>query len=120
MLTSPSAQPAAPAAAAARTVRRRATSRRVRLVDRLTTWLITGGGILVIVAVLAIMVFLVVVVLPLFRGATVSPARRAQVLTPMEANDLVLAEVDEYRRGGMALERDGRGGRLRPRYRRRS
>ncbi len=107
MVTSSPARDAAPAVVATRTVRRRATSRRVQLVDRLTTWLITAGGILVIIAVLAIMVFLVVVVLPLFRGATVSAERQVQVLTPMEAKDLVLAEVDEYRRGAMALERNG-------------
>src|SRR5688572_23418364 len=108
MVTSSSAQPAASAASAARVTRRRATSWRVRFVDRMTTWLITSGGVLVMVAVLAIMVFLVVVVVPLFRGASVSEPRQAQVLTPEEAKELLVAEVDEYRRGGLALERDGR------------
>ena len=106
MVTSSSAQPAAPRQRH-QDSRRRATSWRVRLVDRMTTWLITSGGVLVIVAVMAIMVFLVVVVVPLFRGASVSAPRQAQVLTPEEAKELLVAEVDEYRRGGMALERDG-------------
>src|SRR5688572_26719835 len=105
MVTSSSAQPAASAASAARVTRRRATSWRVRFVDRMTTWLITSGGVLVMVAVLAIMVFLVVVVVPLFRGASVSEPRQAQVLTPEEAKELLVAEVDEYRRGGLARER---------------
>jgi phosphate transport system permease protein len=103
MLSSPPARAAAPAT----TARRRTTSRRVLLVDRLTTAIISTGGILVIVAVLAILVFLAIVVWPLFRGATVSPPRSKPVLAAAEAKNLVSAELDEYKKLGMALQRNG-------------
>jgi phosphate transport system permease protein len=106
MLSAPPARAAAPATPATPS-RRRTTSRRVLLVDRLTTAIISTGGILVIVAVLAILVFLALVVWPLFRGATVETPRSAPVLAATEASQLVSADIDEYKRRGMALERDG-------------
>jgi phosphate transport system permease protein len=103
MLSAPPARAAAPTTAA----RRRATSRRVLLIDRLTTAIISTGGILVIVAVLAILVFLALVVWPLFRGATVTAPRSTPVLAAAETSALVSAEVDEYKKQGLALGRDG-------------
>jgi phosphate transport system permease protein len=52
-------------------------------------------------------VFLAAVVWPLFGGAVVSSPRRAQILTPREAQALVFAEIDEKKTVGVALGRDG-------------
>jgi phosphate transport system permease protein len=100
---------ATPARAATRptTARRRITSRRVLLVDRLTTAVISTGGIAVIVAVLGILVFLAVVVWPLFRGASVTAPRSTPVLAAAATGTLVSADIDEYKKRGLALARDG-------------
>ncbi len=87
--------------------KRRTTSRAVHLVDRLTTGVITLGGLLVIVAVLGIMVYLVSVVIPLFRGATVQPASH-YTLFPAGVPDLLFIELNEYKTHGLYLERSGR------------
>lgn len=59
--------------AAARTTRRRATLRRVRLADRSAALVITIGGLGVIVAVLGMLVFLAAEVVPLFGRGEVTP-----------------------------------------------
>ena len=87
--------------------RKRKTSGAVRLVDKLTTGIITGGGVLVIVAVLGILVFLGLVVLPLFRGAKISEPTHAQLLTPEQAAKVLFVELNEYKDAGMALDADG-------------
>ena len=49
------------------------TARSTLLIDRCMTWLITIGGLGVIIAVLGIFVFILWQVLPLFQGASVRP-----------------------------------------------
>lgn len=86
----------------------RKTSPAVRLVDKLSTVIITAGGILVIIAVLGILVYLVTVVVPLFRGATVGKPTRYPLFPPGEGRDLLFAELNEYKTLGFALESNGR------------
>ena len=88
--------------------RARKTSSAVRLVDKLTTRIITAGGILVIVAVLGILVFLAAVVVPLFRGAKISEPHHVQLFTPEQAANVLFGELNEYKNLGMALDRNGR------------
>jgi phosphate transport system permease protein len=84
----PTVTPPAPATSAAR------TSKRVIVVDRLAGFVVRGGGLLVIAAVLGILVFLVVTVLPLFGSARVEP--RAVARVPVTAPVRLLA-TDEHR-----------------------
>lgn len=91
----------------AATPRRRQTRPIVHLVDRLTTLVITIGGVLVIVAVLGILVYLVSVVLPLFRPARVE-ARKQFALFSETAPTLLWFEADIYRTRGLFVEANGR------------
>lgn len=86
----------------------RKTSPRVRMTDKLTTAVITGGGILVIVAVLGIMVFLAAVVLPLFRSAEISEPTSYRLFAANAPPDLLFIELDEHKTRGLMLERNGR------------
>lgn len=79
----------------------RTTARRVLVVDRLAGFVVRGGGMLVIVAVIGILVFLVATVLPLFRGATTTE-RPVAGTVPVEGPAAILA-VDEYRMLGLAI-----------------
>ena len=97
----PSSAPAAPQAF------RRKTSRTVQLVDRLTTIVITTGGLMVVVAVLGIMVYLTSVVLPLFRGATIHDPVQYPLLTPDRLDSILFVELDEYQRRGVWLDKTG-------------
>ena len=83
----------------------RTTRRSVLLLDRLANWTITIGGLLVIVAVAAIMVFLAQVVVPLFTGARILAYDGYQVALPSDV--IVMAGADEYRTIGIALTRSG-------------
>src|SRR5262249_41064664 len=74
--------------------RKRSTSWVVRLTDLLARALITVGGIGTIGAVTLVCVFLVWVVVPLFRGAEITPPRQ---LTPEAAGQSVREGLDEYR-----------------------
>jgi phosphate transport system permease protein len=94
--------PAAPARAIARK-----TSLTVRLVDKLTTFLITTGGLMVIVAVVGIMVYLVSVVIPLFRGASVQSAGNYSLLGAGQVGDIRMLLVDEHQEHGVLLDRKG-------------
>jgi len=86
---------------------RRQTSRAVRWIDRLTTHVITTGGIMVIVAVLGIMVYLVTVVVPLFRSAQVGAPLRYPLLNAAQTTAALFVEVDEYQATGLWLDRAG-------------
>ncbi len=104
-LTEPS--PSAPSAAP-QSARSRKTRPVVKFVDQLSTAVITGGGIMVILAVLGIMVYLTSVVVPLFGGAKVEPPNSYPLLSAEQVRDLLLVEINEYQTLGMALERNGK------------
>jgi len=95
-----------PAAPMARP-RARQTSRAVRVVDKLTTWGITVGGLMVIVAVIGILVYLVSVVLPLFRGAQIKAVGDYPLLSPDRAAQLWTVQLDEHQQRGFTLDRQG-------------
>ncbi len=94
-----------PNAAGRRARRNRVTSKRVHLVDSVTSVVINVGGVGVIAAVLGILVYLVVVVLPLFSGAKISPSSVATLEGPGNPKHFLMAEVDEYR-SMLAVVRD--------------
>jgi phosphate transport system permease protein len=71
-----------------------AFQRRVKLIDLIARGLITVSGIGIIAAVLGIGVFLFLEILPLLRGARLSPGVERAVLAPAAVPHLVL--VDEY------------------------
>jgi len=83
----------------------RKTKKSVILASKISTMVITGGGILVIVAVLGILLFLIAVVIPLFQGAKVNPSTSYKL--PLRDADLLFAEVDEYQSLGVVLSRNG-------------
>lgn len=84
----------------------RVTRTSVLVIDRIANWTITVGGLLVILAVAAIMLFLLQVVLPLFSGGRVESAHEYR-LDGLPA-DVVMTNADEYRTIGVALGADGR------------
>jgi phosphate transport system permease protein len=85
--------------------RRRKTSRAVRVGEFVSRLLITLGGIGTIIAVGTVCVFLVWVVVPLFRGGTVSPVGN---LPPPDRRDApLLTGLDEYQLLRWAVFPDG-------------
>ena len=89
------------------TRRRDKTTRRAVIVaDKIADWSIRVGGMMVILAVFAIMAFLVVVVWPLFTGAHVDAPKQFQVAGLR--TDALSARIDEYRTLGVQVARDGR------------
>lgn len=86
--------------------RKRKTRWTVLLADRVSTALITAGGIGTMVAVGMVCVFLVWVVLPLFQPAEVSQPHSAEPAWSQDSAPVHVA-VDEYRRIGYALLPDG-------------
>jgi len=90
-----------PAMAASRNA---ATPRRRLLADRLARWLVTAGGLAIIVSILGILVFILVVVWPLLRGAEVGPGVEGDVAV----GSLPAVRTDEYRSRLAALCPDGR------------
>jgi phosphate transport system permease protein len=86
--------------------RRRTTSRRVVLADRVARGLITVGGIATIVQVLTVMVFLLWVALPLLRGARLDRARDLPAASVGAAPLHFL--LDEGVRIGRTVTPDGR------------
>jgi phosphate transport system permease protein len=96
-----------PSAAGPRARRDRVTSKRVLLVDKLTSFVINVGGVAVIAAVLGILVYLVLVVLPLFSGAKISPSSLTALNGVGDPKQFVLVEVDEYRSVLAVMRRDG-------------
>jgi phosphate transport system permease protein len=73
----------------------RKTRRSVIVIDRAIDWIITVGGIGVIVAVFGIMAFLVEVVVPLFTGG--SAGARIENATSAANGNVLMSRVDEYK-----------------------
>ncbi len=73
--------------------------------ERIAKWVITVGGLLVILAVIGIMVFLLQVVAPLMSRGEVT-AERSFVLTPVE--DVAWVNADEFQSLAIRVTADGR------------
>ncbi|MFN3614332.1 MAG: ABC transporter permease subunit, partial [Rubrimonas sp.] len=88
-------------------VARRAKETRASVVygERIAKWVITVGGLLVILAVIGIMVFLVQVVTPLLARGEVTAAR-SYVLEPVE--DVAWVNADEFQSLAVRVTADGR------------
>ncbi len=86
--------------------RKRRTRLSVRIADRMSTFLITAGGIGTIVAVSLVCVFLVWTVLPLFERAKVANVRTFPH-NVAEDRTVLRVGVDEYRTMGWALMPNG-------------
>jgi len=82
------------------------TRRSVIVADKAADWIITVGGLGVILAVFGIMVFLLQVVVPLFTGGSVEGQRTARI-GDGQATALVDL-VDEYRSLSVAVYSDGK------------
>jgi len=96
-----------PNAAGRRARRDRVTSRKVHLVDKVTSVVINVGGVGVIAAVLGILVYLVLVVLPLFSGAKISPSSLAVLNGVGDPKQFLMVELDEYRSVVAVARQDG-------------
>ena len=83
----------------------RATRRSVLVADRTANVVITVGGLLVIVAVFAILLFLAKEALPLFGGGTVND-EKSYALAPV--SDMLWTNADEYQTMGLRIASDGR------------
>jgi len=84
---------------------------RLKRIDRAAVFVITMGGIAVVVAVLGILVFVAAEAVPLFRSASLTPAGEVRVpidLQPAAAEHLRAVGVDEYRKYLYAVEPAGR------------
>lgn len=84
--------------------REKKTARSVILGEKIAGWMITAGGLLVILAVVGIMVFLVQVALPLASGGKVDVHRTFTVTPP---KPLAWVSADEYRTLGVRITADG-------------
>ena len=83
---------------------------RLRRMDRAAVYLITLGGISVVVAVLGILVFIASEAIPLFRDAQVdfrSELRIGTALNATQARSLTAVGIDEYRRYVFTVEPSG-------------
>ena len=79
----------------------------VKVLDHVSRWLITVGGIGTIISVMAVCVFLIWVVLPLFLPARIDePVRSGPGAVAVSGVPLRLA-VNEFRELGWMLEKDG-------------
>jgi phosphate transport system permease protein len=85
--------------------RRRATSRGVRVAERVAGTLISIGGVGTIIAVTTICVFLVWVVVPLFGSGELVPAGGSSI--PGAAPAPLRLEVDEFRVLAWTVDREG-------------
>ncbi len=86
--------------------RRRTTSRTVALIDGLSRWTITIGGIATILAVATVCLFLFWVVLPLLRGGD-AEAATATGRRDAGAPAVIAAAEDAYRRVAWTLRENG-------------
>jgi len=84
------------------------TPRRRLILDRLARWIVSAGGLAIIVAILGILVFILLEVWPLLRSPRVTVARRLEV--PLAAPGAQIGAVlsDEHRAALAALTTDGR------------
>jgi phosphate transport system permease protein len=82
---------------------------RLKRIDRAAVFVITLGGLAVVVGVLGILVFIAAEALPMFRAASVT-ARPAVALSPAMPSDSSFrgAAVDEYRRYIFSVTPDAR------------
>jgi phosphate transport system permease protein len=83
---------------------------RLRRIDRAAVFVISLGGIGVVVAVLGILAFVFSEALPLFRSARLQPAGTIRIptaLTPADAASLRAVGVDEYRKYLFTVESSG-------------
>lgn len=90
-----------------RWTRRKSTRKGVILSDVLSRFVITGGGVGTIIAVLGVCLFLVWVALPLFRSAELTEAHTFPAAWNAESRPLHFA-IDEYQAMGWAFLADGR------------
>ena len=89
---------------AAPPTRARKTRRSVHIADRVTTAVITAGGLGVVVAVLGICVYLFAVTARLFQPGDVSPIAAASVELPARP---LFVQADEYRSSALVLDEAG-------------
>jgi phosphate transport system permease protein len=80
---------------------------RLKRIDRAAVFVITLGGIAVVVAVLGILVFVVSEAVPLFRAASLTADRPLTAGSNGDATTLLVASADEYRRYLFAIESSG-------------
>lgn len=83
---------------------------RLRRIDRVAVFVITLGGMGVVVAVLGILVFVASEAMPLFRAATLVPTGQVRVttaLSPRDAAAMRAVGVDEYQKYLYTVERTG-------------
>lgn len=78
-------------------------ARRRLLADRLATWVVTAGGIAIIVGILAILMFIVIEVAPLLLGARV----QSRLKMPLPGGSELALLGDEYGTQVAALGLDG-------------
>jgi phosphate transport system permease protein len=97
---------AAPPPAPPRT-RRRGTRRSVFVVERLSRWLITAGGLGTILAVSLVFLFLASVVVPLFLPASVRESARAPAANAWRETPPERIAVDDYMGVGWTYFPDG-------------
>ena len=83
---------------------------RLKRIDRAAVFIITMGGLAVVVGVLGILVFIAAEALPMFRGATLTPKEAVRAAGDLTGNDPSLRAVgiDEYKRYLFTVERDAR------------
>jgi len=83
---------------------------RLKRIDRAAVFVITMGGLAVVVGVLGILLFIAAEAVPMFRGATLTPKAAIRAAGDLTANDPALRAVgvDEYRRYVFTVERDAR------------
>jgi phosphate transport system permease protein len=87
--------------------RDKSTKRSVVIGEKAATWLITIGGLLVIVAVITIMLFLVSVAVPLARDGEVREHRVYELATP---KPVAWLNADEYTTLALRVATDGQVG----------
>ena len=84
---------------------------RLKRIDRAAVFVITMGGIAVVIAVLGILVFVAAEALPLFSSAKLTSAGDVRIaidLQPDRAEQMRAAGIDEYRKYVYAVEPAGR------------
>ena len=96
--------PSAPAGDGSLRSRSLRTPRRRLVLDRAARWVVSAGGLAIIVAILGILVFILVEVKPLLSRPEVKLARRLDV----PGFRLGAVVVDEHRKQAVALAEDGR------------
>lgn len=87
---------------------RRKTSRRVHLMDKVSSTVITLGGLLVVVSVLGIAVYLIGVTAPLFTGGGVEQDAASRFAARNDdAGGTIMLDTDESRVAAIRLTADG-------------